>query len=196
LRESRIAFIESRPGRGLLAGLLLATQLASSGCIYWWKAEVEPSRRQPAQTPQAALSVKAPPRGTGEPDLAAALSKAIREAGSFPASSESAQAGAGRRLDVAVVAGPPGTQDAWFTVDAIFLFIVPLPMAYRYDVLFALTTPGSGTRTYRYALAEKGLIWLPLLPFWWISALTPSAEDAARTIVRRFIADSTGDKVW
>lgn len=187
--------IQSRIGCGLLTSFVLATQLTSSGCIYWWTAAVGPSSVQPAQTPQATLSVKRP-LFVADTDWAAALSKALNEVGKFPAANGSTQVGGSRRLDVEVVAGPPGSQEGWFTVDGIFLFVVPLPMSFRYDVVFAVTTPGSGTRTYRYALAEKGLVWLPLLPFSWISLLTPHAEDAVRSMVRRFIADSAADGLW
>jgi hypothetical protein len=63
------------------------------------------------------------------------------------------------------------------------------------DVVFEVFDNGKMLKTYAYPIHRHLFVWLGVLPFSWISALTPSEFGAAHDAAYRFFADAARDGV-
>jgi hypothetical protein len=120
----------------------------------------------------------------------------LAASGRFVPASDGARPQGQRALVVKVRYLPHGQfQQFWAELSVNFVGVLPAPLTYGWNIEFSVTQ-GAKTRSYRYEVVNRAFIWLPLLPFSWISLLTPDEDDAYQMVVRRFIAESTADHVW
>lgn len=61
------------------------------------------------------------------------------------------------------------------------------------DIIFEVFDNGQLRKAYAYPIHRHLFVWLPLLPFSWISAITPSEWDAAHAATYRFFEDLSRD---
>jgi hypothetical protein len=170
-----------------------------SGCVTWTSAH-PPVSGSPAELtpwPQASVVIKKPVSNGWRFDPGALVLKSLQEVGDFSMSKEPGGPPTGTQLEVEIIDRPLSrAADVWWNVDAIVLFLLPAARAEGFDLHFRLEAPGRSATSYQYTVLERGVMWLPLLPFAWISLLTPNAEDALRSTVRRFVADSKAAGSW
>jgi len=62
-----------------------------------------------------------------------------------------------------------------------------------YDLVYEIFHEGRLAKKYAYTIRRHMFVWLPALPFSWISAVTPGEAEATRATTMRFFADATGD---
>lgn len=170
-----------------------------SGCVTWTSVH-PPVSGSPAELtarPQASVVIKKPVVNGWRFDPGALVLKSLKEFGDFSMSKEPGGPRTGRQLEVEIIDRPlSGAADIWWNVDAIVLFLLPAVRVEGFDLDFRLEAPGRIATSYQYTVLERGVMWLPLLAFAWISLLTPNAEDAFRSTVQRFVTDSTAAGSW
>ena len=175
------------------ATLVLAC-LACSACFAWSPGAggpLPPSKSVPSAV--VTIDAKVPGWDSNVKDL---LMRSLREEGRFEPEPIGSSPQGLRVLFVKVRDRPHGQLRQVWAEGSIYLAgLLPAPLAYGFDLEFSIGQ-GLQTRVYRYQIVNRGLIWLPLLPFAWISLLTPDEEDAFRGVVRRFIADAAADGAW
>jgi hypothetical protein len=163
-------------------------------CVTWTSAGAGGAQigARPPNRPSATLAIRQPTKNGWPFDLGALMRDRLKEVGQFSDATSGASGQGDRTLTVVIADHPKSAAaDAWLNFDAWFLFLLPASMTSGFDVSFTVESPGKPPQRYAYPILERGGLWLPLLPFAWISLLTPNADDAFRATVQRFIADSS-----
>jgi hypothetical protein len=62
-----------------------------------------------------------------------------------------------------------------------------------YVVLYHLYLDGKFQQTYRYEIAHKGIVWLPLVLFIWANYFTTGETEAFEETARQFAVDADTD---
>ncbi len=59
-----------------------------------------------------------------------------------------------------------------------------------YEVLFDLYRDGRRVRSFDYTFYRGSFVWLPMVLFIWVNALTPSEESAFEAVAEQFLLDA------
>jgi hypothetical protein len=87
-----------------------------------------------------------------------------------------------------------GPQTIFDRLSAITLFIIPYYSdKIRYSFDYDLYVDTVLRKTYHYEIRKKSLTWLGALPFFWISLLMNSYENAFEAVIHQFIRDARSD---
>lgn len=181
------------------SGCAMIVLWGAAGCVTWTSAHPPSAALSapPAVRPRASVVIRKPAINGWRFDPGALVLKSLNAVGEFPLATGKVESPNDRRLEVEILERPLSrAADVWSNVDAILLFLLPAVRTEGFDLHFRLQGRGRAAKTYQYTVLQRGVLWLPLLPFAWISLLTPSSEDAFQSTVARFVADSRGDGFW
>ena len=163
-----------------------------------WTSPHPPAAATPSSRPRAIVVIQKPARNGWPFDPGQLVLNALNELGEFPTAAAATSVDAVPRVTIEIIDRPmSAAAKFWFSFDGTFWpFLLPAVHTEGFDVRFYVDAPGAPRRVYQYEVLERGVLWLPLLPFAWVSLLTPSAKDAFRSTVQRFMHDSAADHAW
>ncbi len=59
-----------------------------------------------------------------------------------------------------------------------------------YEVIFEVHRDGKRLRSFDYSFQRGSFVWLPMVLFIWVNALTPSEESVFEAVANRFLQDA------
>ena len=85
-------------------------------------------------------------------------------------------------------------------VSYALLFLIPFRSTEGYTMRYQVYLDGDEKHIFEYDITRRTYVWLVLIPFSWISLLTPSESDAFEATAYQFFKDSApyfaGDRNW